>query len=153
MINKQFLLNLETVPPKMKFENSKYSKLLRYSKIEFSFGTFYFLDKLVISELNEGIHFNWNKIELVISAIAEHYGDDFKIAFLSNKINSYSIEPQFWLNFYKEYNFIIASALITYTDVSYKNATLEKHFSSTSVKRCSTLGEGIEWILSLKELN
>ncbi|MEO8933434.1 MAG: hypothetical protein ABI295_03935 [Xanthomarina sp.] len=137
----------------MNFENSKYSKLLRYSKIEFSFGTFYFLDKLVISELNEGIHFNWDKIELVILAIAEHYGDNFKIAFLSNKINSYSIEPQFWLNFYKEYDFIVASAIVTYNEIGYKNATLEKHFSLNSVKRCSTLSEGIEWILSLEELN
>lgn len=137
----------------MKFENSKYFKLLSCSKVEFSFGNFFFLDKFIISELNEGIHFNWDKIELVISAIADHYGDNFKVAFLSNKVNSYSIEPQLWLDFYKEYNFIIASALVTYNEFGFKNATMEKHFSKTSVKRCTTLNEGVEWILGLEELN
>ncbi|HLV39059.1 hypothetical protein [Xanthomarina sp.] len=137
----------------MKFENSKYFKLLSSSKVEFSFGNFFFLDKFIISELNEGIHFNWDKIELVISAIADHYGDNFKVAFLSNKVNSYSIEPQLWLDFYKEYNFIIASALVTYNEFGFKNATMEKHFSKTSVKRCTTLNEGVEWILGLEELN
>lgn len=137
----------------MKFENSKYFKLLRSSKIEFSFGTFFFLDKIIISELNEGIHFDWQKIEQVISAVAEHYGGNFKIAFLSNKINSYSIEPHLWLRFYKEYNFIIASAIVTYNEIGFNNATLEKHFSRTSVKRCNTLDKGIEWILALKEFN
>ena len=137
----------------MKFENSKYFKLLRNSKIEFSFGTFFFLDKIIISELNEGIHFDWQKIEQVISAVAEHYGGNFKIAFLSNKINSYSIEPHLWLRFYKEYNFIIASAIVTYNEIGFNNATLEKHFSRTSVKRCNTLDKGIEWILALKEFN
>ncbi|HLV15257.1 MAG TPA: hypothetical protein VKY41_08760 [Xanthomarina sp.] len=137
----------------MKFENSKYFKLLRNSKIEFSFGNFFFLDNFIISEVNEGVHFSWDKIEMVISAIAEHYGDDFKVAFLSNKINSYSIEPQLWIEFYNEYNFIIASALVTYNELSYKNATMEKHFSKKSVKRCTNLDEGIEWILGLKEFN
>lgn len=136
----------------MKFENSKYFKLLRNSKIELSFGTFFFLDKFIISEVNEGIHFNWEKIELVISAIAEHYGDDFKVGFISNKVNSYSIEPQLWVDFYKEYDFIVASALVTYNEFGFKNATLEKHFSKNSVKRCLTLSEGVDWILALEEL-
>ncbi|MCX7550468.1 hypothetical protein [Xanthomarina sp. F2636L] len=135
----------------MTFENSKYFNLLPSSKIEFSFGTFFFLDRIIISELHEGIHFDWEKIELVISAIAEHYGDDFKVAFLSNKVNSYSIEPQLWINFYQEYNFIVASALVTYNEFGFKNATLEKHFSKNSVKRCKSLSEGMEWILNLEE--
>ncbi|HAI16800.1 MULTISPECIES: hypothetical protein [Xanthomarina] len=137
----------------MTFENSKHFNLLPSSKIEFSFGTFFFLEKIIISELNEGIHFDWGKIEQVISAIGEHYGDQFEVGFISNRINSYSIEPQLWIDFYKEYNFIVASAVVAYNKFNYKNATLEKHFSKTSIKRCQTLNEAIEWILSLKEFN
>ncbi|MFV0572176.1 MAG: hypothetical protein ACK5M1_07080 [Xanthomarina gelatinilytica] len=137
----------------MTFENNKHFNLLPCSKIEFSFGTFFFLEKIIISELNEGIHFDWKKIEQVISAIAEHYGDQFEVGFISNRINSYSIEPQLWIDFYKEYNFIIASAIVAYNNFDYKNATLEKHFSKNSIKRCQTLNEAIEWILSLKEFN
>src|SRR5690606_34526344 len=106
----------------------------------------FFLDKIIVSELHEGIHFDWGKIEQVISAAAEHYGDTFKIAFLSNRINSYSVEPQLWVDFYKDYNLIVASAIVTYNDFNFKNAILEKHFSQTSIKRCDTLNEAIEWI-------
>lgn len=137
----------------MNFENSKYFNLLKHSKIEFSFGTFFFLDKFVVSELNEGIHFDWSKIEEVISAIAEHYGDDFKIGYISNRIKSYSIVPQHWINFHKEYNFIVASAIVSYNDFNYMNATIEKHFSKNSIKRCNDLDEAINWIENLKEFN
>ncbi|GGG49922.1 hypothetical protein [Bizionia arctica] len=137
----------------MTFENSKHFNLLPSSKIEFSFGTFFFLDKIVVSELNEGIHFDWDKIEQVISSIADHYGDNFKVAFLSNRMNSYSIEPQLWVDFYKDYNFIVATAIVAYNDFNFKNASLEKHFSQTSVKRCETLDEAIDWIQNLNEFN
>ena len=40
----------------MKFEDCKYSKLLAYKKIEFSFGTLYETEYFLLSELNEGIH-------------------------------------------------------------------------------------------------
>jgi hypothetical protein len=137
----------------MTFENSKYFNLLPNSKIEFSFGTFFFLDKIIISELHEGIHFDWDKIEQVISEIAEHYGDNFKVAFLSNRINSYSIEPQLWVDFYKDYHFIVATAIVAYNDFNYKNAALEKHFSKNSIKRCETLDEAMEWIQNLNEFS
>ena len=137
----------------MTFENSKYFNLLPSSKIEFSFGTFFFLDKIIVSEIYEGTHFGWDKIEQVISAAAEHYGDNFKVAFLSNRINSYSIEPQLWMKFYNEYHFIVASAIVAYNDFNFKNATLEKHFSKNSIKRCETLDEAMEWIFELKEFN
>ena len=137
----------------MKFEESKYFKLLRNSKIEFSFGNFFFLDKFVISEVHEGVHFSWENIERVISAIADHYGNDFKIAFLSNKINSYSIEPQHWIRFYNQYDFIFASALVPYSELSFQNSSMEKKIAKNPIKICETLDQAIEWILGLKEFN
>ena len=137
----------------MNFENSKYPNLLQYSKVEFSFGTYFFFDNFVISELNEGIHFDWLKIQEVISAISEYYGDNFKIGYISNRINSYSLVPQLWIDFYKEYNFIVAGAIVAYNDFNYMNATLEKHFSKNSIKRCNSLEEAIKWMSKLKEFN
>jgi len=135
----------------MKFEDSKYASLLNYSKVQFSFGTFYLFDKFIISELHEGIHFSWDKIQEVIAYLFDHYGDDFKIGYISNRINPYSIEPQLWVKFNKEYNFIIASAMVYYTDLGYINTTIEKLFSKKSIKRCNSLDQAIEWLLNLKE--
>ena len=137
----------------MNFETSKYFKQLKHSKIEFSFGTYFFFDNFVISELNEGIHFDWQKIEEVIFTIVEYYGDDFKIGYISNRVNSYSINPQLWVDFYNEYDFIVAGAVVAYNDFNYMNATLEKHFSKNSIKRCNSLNEAVDWVIKLKELN
>lgn len=135
----------------MKFEDSKYASQLNYSKVQFSFGNFYFFDNFVISELNEGIHFSWEKIQEVIGYFFEHYGNDFKIGYISNRVNAYSIEPQLWKRFYDEYDFIIASAMVNYTDLGYLNTTIEKHFSKKSIKRCHSLDQAINWLLNLKE--
>lgn len=137
----------------MRFENSKYFSLLQHSKFEFSFGNYYLFDNFIISELYEGIHFDWNKIQEVIDVLIDFYGPDLKIGYISNRVHSYSIEPQLWLDFHKDFDFIVASAVISYSDFNYINATLEKHFTTSSLKRCSNLGEAISWIQNLHEFS
>lgn len=137
----------------MKFEDSKYFKLIAHKKVEFPFGNFYIADHFLIAELHEGIHFDWHKIKQVIDFLYEHYGYHKKIGYITNRIASYSIEPQLWIKFHEEYNFIIATATVSYNDFGYKNATLEKLFTKTSLKRCTNLDVAIEWIQNLKELN
>jgi len=53
--------------------------------------------------------------------------------------------------FEKEYNFIIASAIVVYNDLNYINASIEKKFSSSSIKRCGSLEVALHWINNLKE--
>jgi len=137
----------------MTFENSKYFKELEHSKVEFSFGKFYLLDTFIISELNEGIHFDWEKIQEVIGMLLDRYGYNIKIGYVSNRINSYSIEPQLWVDFQRDYGFIVASAIVSYSDFNYMNATIEKQFSKNSIKRCISLDEAINWIKNLEEFN
>ncbi|WP_418514078.1 hypothetical protein [Corallibacter sp.] len=137
----------------MRFEDSKYSTILDYTKVSFSFGSFYLLDKFIISEMKEGVHFDWNKIQQVITVLLEHYGNTIKIAHISNRINSYSIEPQLWIKFNKDFGFVIASAIVFYSEINYVNATIEKRFSENSIKRCLNLDEAINWVLNLKEFN
>lgn len=135
----------------MKFENSIYFKSLKHTKISFSFGTIYLLDKFIISELNEGVHFDWGKIQEVAVELINHYGYNIKIGYISNQVNSYSLDPQLWINFNQEFGFIVASAIVVYDEFNYMNATIEKQFSETSMKRCSSLEEAIYWIENLEE--
>jgi hypothetical protein len=135
----------------MRFEDSKYFSLIKTKKFEFPFGNFYISDQILISELNEGIHFDWDKIIQVIDVVYDYFGEFKKIAYISNRIYSYSIEPQLWLKFYEDYNFIVATATVSYSDFNYMNSTIEKLFSKTSLKRCSDLDEAIEWIQNLEE--
>tara|TARA_R110000868_G_scaffold91812_4_gene254427 strand:+ start:10051 stop:10464 length:414 start_codon:yes stop_codon:yes gene_type:complete len=137
----------------MYFESSKYFKEFENKKLEFSFGKFYLCDHFFISELNEGVHFDWGKIRLVMSKIIEFYGNDIKLGYISNRIHSYSIDPQSWEKVDKKYNIIVASTIIYYNNFTYKNASLEKLFSKKSIKRSINLDEAIYWINNLKELH
>lgn len=137
----------------MNFEKSKYSKQIEHTKVVLPFGSFYFAEKVMIVEINEGYHFGWDEIEVLIPIIIDHYGEEVEIAYISNRVNSYSLEPQSWIKFEKNYNFIIAIAIVIYDDFSKMNASLEKLLTQKSLKRCYNLDAAIEWVLNLKEFN
>lgn len=137
----------------MKFEESEYFKKIKHFKLEMPFGNYYLFEKFFVGELNEGVHFDWNKTKLVAKELIEFYGSDTKVGFISNRINGYSVEPQNWQKVEKEYNLIYASAIIVYNMPSYLNASLEKHFSKNSIKRCKSIKEAFDWMTNLKEFN
>jgi hypothetical protein len=137
----------------MRFEDSKYCKELQFEKLEFSFGNFYLCEHFFISELNEGVHFDWDKVNIVMSKIVDICGAKIKLGYISNRTHSYSMDPYSWKKVDKKYGIIVASAIIYYNDFTYKNATLEKQFSNKSIKRCINLDEAIHWMKNLKEFN
>ena len=85
--------------------------------------------------------------------IVSYYEKDVKLGYISNRINSYSMNPESWNKVDETYGVIVAGAVVTYNKMTYMNATLEKRFYKKSIKRCTTLNEAINWILNLKELN
>ncbi|WP_298496039.1 hypothetical protein [uncultured Algibacter sp.] len=136
----------------MKFENTTYFKT-HSTKIEKPYGNFYLLDSFFISEIHEGVHFSWQMIKETMDEIVSYYEKDVKLGYISNRINSYSMNPESWNKVDETYGVIVAGAVVTYNKMTYMNATLEKRFYKKSIKRCTTLNEAINWILNLKELN
>lgn len=135
----------------MRFEDSKYFKELKHKKIVFSFGYFYFCEHFIISEIHEGEHFDWPKVLMVINELFQHYGFNTKLGYISNRINSYSSDPQSWYKIDDKFHVIVASAIISYNNFSFISASLEKQFSKKSLKRCTSLEEAVIWISNLKE--
>jgi hypothetical protein len=133
----------------MTFENSKYSKLLDYKTVEFPFGNLYITKHFVISELNEGIHVDFSMVSSLISKFSEDIGNDIKIGYIANRLKSYSFEPQLWLDFNNDYDFLVATAVVSYNDFSYLNSGLEKHFFKKNFERCRSLDEAIQWMMKL----
>ena len=136
----------------MKFEDSTYFNLLNHKLIELPFGRYFLLDEFIIAEINQEIHLDWKKIEMIISKLINHYGEEINIAYISNRVNSYSFEPNSWIKFEKEYGFVFATAIVYYDQMNAYNATLEKHLVQNSLKRCRSLDEAIHWVLNLKEI-
>nr|WP_321222715.1 hypothetical protein [uncultured Psychroserpens sp.] len=135
----------------MKFENSKYSKTLKYKKVTFPFGNLYTTKRFIISELNEGVHVDYSIVSDLITKFSEEIKTGVQIGYIANRVNSYSFEPQLWLDFNNEYDFLVASAVVSYSDFGYLNSSLEKHFFKKSLKRCQSLDEAIEWMINLDE--
>ncbi|MFP4846342.1 hypothetical protein [Winogradskyella sp. PE311] len=138
----------------MKFENSALFNEIKHYKLEMNYGTYYLCEKFVIGEINEGVHFDSIKAELIVSEIFSFYGAHPKICLISNRVNAYSVNPLVWINIMTKYpKFLVASCIITYNSISRRNATLEKEFSKKSIKRCSNLTEAINWVEQLDEFN
>ena len=136
----------------MTFENSKYSNLIDYKKVVFPFGNVYITKQFIVSELNEGIHVDFTMVSELIGEFSEDISNDIRIGYIANRLNSYSFEPQLWLDFNNDYDFLVASAVVTYSDFGYLNSSLEKHFFKKSLKRCHSLDEAIAWMMELDEL-
>lgn len=137
----------------MKFEQFKYFNTLKPHKIALPFGNFYFCEKFFVSEVFESIHFDWEMIKKVMDKLVAFYGKDIQLGYISNRVNSYSVDPQTWIKVDAEYSVIIASAIVTYSDIAFMNATLEKKFYKKNIKRCLSLEEAFNWVINLEELN
>lgn len=135
----------------MKFEDSEHFNTLKYYKLEKPFGKFYFLETFFIAELNEGVHFDWKMIQEVMNEIVKFYNKGVQLGYISNRVNSYSINPQTWDLVEKEYGIIVAAAIVSYNNLTFMNATLEKNFTKKSIKRCTSLSEAIHWVTNIKE--
>ncbi len=133
----------------MRVEDSKHIKSA-HEKVELPFGNFYFFNDFLISELNQGIHFSWDKVKKVADLASKFYGKDNKVVYISNRINSYSIEPQSWLKFDKRYNFFKASAIIAYDMKGGLSVVLEKLFSQKRIQKFNDLDDAIDWALKYK---
>ena len=134
----------------MKVEVSKYINL-SHTKISLSFGNFYFFDKFIISEIYEGVHFTWDQGMQILELAHKHYGEDAKVAYISNRILSYSLHVQDWLKFFNRYNNINALAIVTYSKIGLMNIVLEKIFTKAPIKKFQSLENAIDWVMEPKK--
>ena len=137
----------------MHFENSLLSKSLSYEKLTLDFGTNYLFDDFFIMEVNEGVHFNSNKLNKLLTEIRAHYGFHKKLAYIANRVNSYSIDPILWSYFDKDDSILVAVSIVSYSELSLMNANIEKQLSAISIKRSASIEEAIDWVQKLSELN
>jgi hypothetical protein len=135
----------------MKFENCKYASELEYKKVTLSYGNFYITDNFIISELNEGIHVDHIMASEIITTFSDKITNVLRFGYIANRINSYSFDPQLWLDFNNDHDFLVATAIVSYNEINYMNATIEKQFFKKSLKRCYNLEDAIEWMQGLEE--
>lgn len=114
---------------------------------EFEFGVFYFFDGLVISEMKEGVVFDWNMAKRAIAAAREIFGNEKPIAYISNRINSYTVVPTEWLKFYNNRHKLSYYSVVGSTQGSFASIVLEKMFFKESLRQFNDLETAIAWSL------
>lgn len=115
---------------------------------EFEFGVFYYFDGLVISEVKEGVLFSWDMGTKAVNAAYEIYGENAPIAYISNRINSYSVVPADWAKFYKNRHQLDFYSVVGNTKGSFASLVLERMFFKKSIRQFTDLEDAIQWSLS-----
>lgn len=111
------------------------------------FGDFYIFEKFVLGEIAEGVHFDWEKAQILIEKVYYHFGSrDVEINYISNRINSYSVNAQDWLKFYKERHTVDRVAIVACEEKGLLSVQLEKMFTKSKYKTFSSLEDAIGWV-------
>ena len=134
----------------MKVEDSNFINF-EHEEVKLPFGSFYFFNRFVVSEMNEGVHFDWKKVKIVSDLMINHYGKNNEIVYISNRVNSYSIEPLSWLKFDKKYHLFISTRIVAYDNKGGLSVVLERVFSKKTIKRFRSLKEAVDWAKELTE--
>ncbi len=135
-------------------KDTKYIKDVK-SVIHFDFGVYYFFDKFIVGEANEGVHITKEKVGSLVKKASELdiYTQEEQLAFIANRVRSYSVDPLSW-HFLKKQNHpinIVATSVVCYKEATYLAASLEKKISPYVLKRSNNLKEAIEWVKNLNE--
>lgn len=77
-------------------------------------GIFYFFKDFIVSEINEGVNFNWRPAQEVIKLAANHYTVYTMVASISKRLYSYSLASQDWLTFFEGRYSLSAFAVVSY---------------------------------------
>ena len=120
--------------------------LLKFSE---PFGEFYLFENFLVSEIAEGVHFDWEKAEIIIHRVYDYFGTkDVELGYLSNRVNSYSITAQDWLKFYKERHTVGRVAIVAYEEKGFLSVQLEKMFTRSTYKTFHSLEDAVSWLSS-----
>lgn len=133
----------------MLFEDSPFSKSLDYKKIVLDFGCYFLFDNYFIIEVNEGVHLDIDKLNILLESIRSNYTNHKKLAFITNRVYCYSIDPVLWSYCDKDDTMLIAACIVTYRKSTLFNANIEKQMAEIPIEPVSSLEEAFNWVQAL----
>lgn len=108
----------------------------------FEMGDLYFFENLVISEIHEGKHLCLETANDYLIAISEFYGDKKPFGYISNRVNSFSIEALDFPVFIDILENLKEFLTITYKNADEMNAGVEKLFCPITYEKSNSLHDG-----------
>lgn len=133
-----------------KVEDSQLAqKILK--KLSLPYGSFYFFEHFIVSEINEDVVFTWELAQPVINEAVEFYDNrGSKIIYLSNRIYRYSVKPVDWLKFFS-YSFQLRGyAVISMSSIARRNGKLESLFIPSKFNTFDNIDDAVNWAHELQ---
>ena len=128
---------------KIKLNDTKYFKEVKKTH-ELETGTFYFFEKFIIAEINEGENVNWSKCQEIITLAIDYYPPNSKVNYISNRIHDYSVSPVDWLKFLKNVDRIKNYYIVCSSKSSFTNLIFEKLFFKKRIYQTHSLDLAIK---------
>ena len=134
----------------MRLSDSKYIDQV-IEIIDYDFGIYYFLDDIIVSEMHEGITFNWACAEKVIADAKRILGEDCHPHYISNRIHQYYTVSHDWLKFFNNRYFLKSFSVITSHPSGMMNLIFERMFYRRKIFQFSSLHEAFQHIKELQQ--
>ena len=111
--------------------------------MEMELGKYFFYGNIVIVEVNEGINLSY-KTDLSILLIILNITKGKPWVYISNRINSYSIQPLDF-KYLNKVPTLMALGVVNYTEVGHLNSQLEAKFCKKPFQVFDNLPEAVIW--------
>jgi hypothetical protein len=117
---------------------------------KYDFGTFKIGDHFIVGVMKEGADIQLDVVSKLIDIAHEQFNGE-QWAYISNRVNSYSLQPLVHFELSKVEKNMIAFAVVTDKEIHIKNAELEKSFSGGQYEfECfANIENAIDWVTNL----
>jgi len=117
-------------------------------ELNYAFGNVFIFDGFLVSEINEGVTFNWEEHGKVVvedvTLFLQTNGKD--LVYISHRIHSYSVVAADWLKFFKASYTLKAYCIVSKGKLGVMNYMIENLFFSKKIKRFNSIYEAVNWV-------
>lgn len=114
-------------------------------------GTFRFYKNLIIGNINRGSKITLDQALPLLAIWPLYYNEAQPMVYLSNRKNSYSIDPTMHLEIQKLFPFLLGYGAVVYNEINYRVAQLEQQFLQCPSGIFHDLDAAITWASELIE--
>lgn len=100
-------------------------------------------DNYLIAVMFEGINLTPDKNDILLNIATKYFKNSY-FGYITNRINSYSVDPSIYLESSKIEN-LVSFAIVSAKQINITNSQIEKLFFKKPFKQFYTLREAIKW--------
>lgn len=108
-------------------------------------GDFHFFNNFVVAEFKQGVYVSYNDFKEIFELAQEFYGTN-PVGFISNRVNSFSINLLDAIKYRQKANSFSGYAIVTYNHNTRRILAIEDYYFNIKRKRFNSLVDAAEWV-------